>query len=482
MSNHIPYRVLFIDDDEDDFVIFKDLISRIPQSNYKVDWCKKFDAIVDLICKTQYDICFIDYFLGSRNGLDLMKSCLSCKPDLPFIFLTGKGNQDISIEALHAGASDYLVKSELNTEKLERCIRYCIEKAEVLRKYRLSELRFRNIYEQSVDAIFIADEKLNFKNFNPSLLELTGYSKQILEKSNLFDFIDNESESVLLKKILPEATLLKELEMTIKDFSGRLINVLFSYRKIYESDSQFYIQGVLHDITHIKKMEQSLLISEKMAAAGRLSLALAHEIRNPLTNIQLSLHYLKENIADKEQYDMVDIIERNSIKIEKTLKQLLHSSGRPHANFSNWNLVEIINDSLKEAFDHLTLKNINLTRRFDALQALISADYDLLKMAIFNVMINAIEAMDKASPHIIVDLNEQGNFFLLSIQDNGCGMSSDKSKKIFEPFFSDKPSGLGLGLSTALNIFNVHKAEIDIDSKEKIGTIFNIRIPRFHAD
>ena len=123
---------------------------------------KRFDAILE----SKYDIYFIDYYLGAKTGLDLMKEALHQNCEQPLILLTGMGNQKIDLEAMQAGAFDYLVKLELNTEKLERCIRYSLERASALKMLRSNERKFRSIFEKSKDAVFLTDQSLVFKDVN----------------------------------------------------------------------------------------------------------------------------------------------------------------------------------------------------------------------------------------------------------------------------------------------------------------------------
>src|SRR5690606_40692867 len=105
------------------------------------------------------------------------------------ILLTGKGNRLIDKEAMHIGAADYLVKTELSTEKLERCIRYSLERSASLKALKASERKYRSMFEHSKDAVFVAEENLHFKHVNKATSELTGYSIEELTNMSLADFI-----------------------------------------------------------------------------------------------------------------------------------------------------------------------------------------------------------------------------------------------------------------------------------------------------
>ena len=170
---------------------------------------------MELIKSKSYDIYFVDYRLGAKTGVDLLKEALEHNCEEPIILLTGKGNKAIDIEAMRLGATDYLVKSELNSEKLERCIRYAIERSIHLKALRNNEQKFRNIFERSKDAIFIADKNLYFRDFNHMSYVLFGYEREELQQMCLYDLVPEELDSVM--DLLQIAALLQERGYALSD-------------------------------------------------------------------------------------------------------------------------------------------------------------------------------------------------------------------------------------------------------------------------
>src|SRR5678810_273860 len=159
-------RIGIIDDDEDDFFIIKDYLREIENVNFVIDWINSYKTAIDKIKAGAYHLYFLDYRLGNETGLELLQEALAIQCDRPIVLLTGKGNKDIDIKAMQSGATDYLIKSELNTEKLERCIRYSLDRADDLKELKAREKRYRNLFENSKDAIFIVDENLVFSEAN----------------------------------------------------------------------------------------------------------------------------------------------------------------------------------------------------------------------------------------------------------------------------------------------------------------------------
>ena len=150
-------RIAVVDDDEDDFFIIRDFIRDIEGTTLEVDWINNYNTAIEKIRAGTYDVYFVDYRLGNETGLDLLRETTPMQLDQPIILLTGKGSKAIDIQAMQSGATDYLVKSDLTTEKLERCIRYALDRTASRRELQERETKYRNLFKGSKDAVFIAD-------------------------------------------------------------------------------------------------------------------------------------------------------------------------------------------------------------------------------------------------------------------------------------------------------------------------------------
>jgi len=120
-------KVLLVDDDEDDFMITKDTLSNSEVLEFDIEWVNTYDAALPVMLENRHDVCLIDYRLGMRNGLDLMKETISRGSTIPKILVTGQGDQLVDYESMRAGAADYLVKGCYDKALLERSIRYAVE-------------------------------------------------------------------------------------------------------------------------------------------------------------------------------------------------------------------------------------------------------------------------------------------------------------------------------------------------------------------
>jgi DNA-binding response OmpR family regulator len=127
MDTH-PITVLLVEDDEDDYIILHDLLLGIEAGKFRLDWATTYDAAIEQMARNQHDVFLVDYVLGERNGVELLNEARKKGCSAPIILLTGRGDREVDIAAMKAGAADYLNKDEIRAPVLERSIRYAIER------------------------------------------------------------------------------------------------------------------------------------------------------------------------------------------------------------------------------------------------------------------------------------------------------------------------------------------------------------------
>jgi PAS domain S-box-containing protein len=469
-------RILIIDDDEDDYIITSEYIKHITRSDFKIDWCPKYADALTRMTNKEYDLYFVDYRLGARSGVDLLKDALVNGCEEPIILLTGKGNYEVDIEAMQLGAVDYLIKTDLSTEKMERCIRYALERSATLRALKANERKYREIFEKSKDLVFLTDEMLDFQDVNNAGLSILGYTKQELMQMNLCDVMEQAQHKKFLLQVLQSGRDINDWEVPLVCANGEKKYCLVSAKMEEDADPAF-VQGIIHDITNMKKMEKATLQGEKLAAAGRLVRTLAHEVRNPLNNITLSIEQMQQDVQDDGSKVYMDIIQRNSRRINDLISQLLNTSRPSEIQLVPTVLQSVLDEVINASIDRLTLKRIKLKVNYPDDAMTIMADAEKLKLALLNIMTNALEAMEEEIGELVISAERTDGHIVLRISDNGCGISEENISRLFEPYFTQKRNGVGLGLAFTLNILQSHKANIEVNSKEGVGTTFVISFP-----
>lgn len=473
-----PVRILIVDDDDTDVFIIREHIKGIANQNFLVDQCRHYDEALKLIRQKKYDLYFIDYRLGAQTGLDLLRNALFQGCEEPLILLTGKGDSAIDHEAMELGAADYLLKSEISSENLDRSIRYALSRAAVLKALRTSERKYRAVFEHSREAILITDGNLQLKDFNVSASRLFETSADRLLERNLFDFITNTQAQEKILKDLAEHGEVSHLEVEVVDALGETKHCLLSLSRDTSSVDVVNVYGIIHNITSLKKAEKAMLHAEKLAATWRLASTLAHEVRNPLSTIQMSVEQIDPSSVAEEDKVLLEIISRNSQRISTLITRLLESSRPDEMHLEAVDIRGILEECVGTIQDRTRLKRIDVVLDVPSESLVIKANAERMKMAILNILVNAIEAVEAGKGRIHVRVSSTSEHCIIHLADNGCGIPQEHLPNLFEPYFTSKKSGIGLGLAATLNIVKAHAGEIDVTSVPRKETVFRITLPR----
>lgn len=470
-------NVLIIDDDEDDYFITSDYLKNIPGKNFVIDWCYNYKHAVDEIKREKHDVYLVDYRLGIKTGIDLIKEAIQLESESPFILLTGKGDINIDEEAMKLGAFDYLIKGELSSEKLERSIRYSIDRAKTLNELKTKEKKYRNIFDRSSDALFVTDEKLAITEVNKAFSTLLSCDESSLLKVKLPELLTDNYLSRKFSEELKHKGYIDGWQAELRYKKNLLKQCIISATKEKSIDGKTYFQGIIHDITLIKKAERTALRAEKFAATGRLVRTLAHEVRNPVNNINLACEHLRSIDTSEDNALYIDIIYRNSGRINELIKELLNSSRPSEMQLKDAILQSLIDEIVNSAKDRINLKNINLQVDYPSEFINVYLDFDKMAIALLNILINAVEAIENDNGRISITVRKEKDNAVIEITDNGSGISEDKIPRLFEPYYTSKRNGIGLGLASTLNIIQAHSGTIEVTSELDKFTNFTITLP-----
>lgn len=475
MSELLPINLLIVEDDEDDYFLLESSLKEISFEK-KITWAESYSKAIELIKSEVFDIILIDYRLGAHNGIELVEFVNRYSPYTPTILLTGLKESTIDQQALKYGVYDYLVKDQYTTESLSRSIRYAIEKAKVVKSLKESENKFKNLFENAVEYVFLIDSKYLIIDANKASLKLFDYSeKSKIIGQNIADYIFpgiSETEKYL--------NLTVEVELTVPHLNKKCFCIM--NLTAVDAEKNIY-QVVLHDITERKINEQKEKLLEKQALTGKVARIIAHEIKNPLTNIHLSLLELRTMLKGaklvdntEKPEDFIDIIERNGKRINTLIEDLLQATRFDTVNMKELFLDEVIEDTIMLVSDRIKLKDIQLEKKIHS-RILIKADKEKLAIALLNLLVNAVEAVDEKTGKLKIEIAAKNKQIDIAISDNGKGIPTQDLNKLFEPFFTSKKGGTGLGLTATYNIITKHDGTIKVQSEPGKGTTFFITLP-----
>jgi signal transduction histidine kinase len=199
-----------------------------------------------------------------------------------------------------------------------------------------------------------------------------------------------------------------------------------------------------------------------------------HEIRSPLTNIKLAAELLDPDFGVNDQQKIwLEIIRRNADRINVLVDGILKDHHADKRQSQKYSLLRLLDEVIETVKDRILLKNISIKKSYSP-DFTIELNAEEIKIALTNIIINAIEAMPPLKGELELTTRSAPNKFIMMIKDNGCGISKQNLKKIFTPFFTQKAGGLGVGLSATSDILRSNHIRIHVKSKEGEGTCFRL--------
>jgi PAS domain S-box-containing protein len=252
------YRVLFVEDDENHYVMACDMISLSGVSQFKLEWAPTYEAALKAMERDDYDAYLLDYRLGERTGLELLREGLQRGCRAPFIVLTGYGNETLDVEAMRAGAADFLDKSQLTADRLERSLRYAIERARAAEALRASQKYARNLIESSQDMIIAVDRDRRIMEFNKAAVEAFGYQREEVLGKHVDLLYAEPAEGQLVSEIvIAQQACVREVSNRRKN--GETFPAFLAASVLRDAHGRAVgVMGISRDITDRKQAEEEI--------------------------------------------------------------------------------------------------------------------------------------------------------------------------------------------------------------------------------
>ncbi|MGD0854739.1 MAG: PAS domain S-box protein, partial [Dehalococcoidia bacterium] len=356
------------------------------------------------------------------------------------------------------------------------------------RAIRESEEKFRNIFEQSKDAIFINDKDGNILDVNESLCVLTGYSRDEILVGNLMP--TKTTRQMLLPNIEKTGSL-RDYEYALQRKDGTFISVLISASARLDKDGNIQgYQGIIHDITERKRLEEERQKTARLESIGTLAGGIAHDFNNILGAVIGNISLAKTEIPDGHSaIDLIKDAEKAIMRAKELTRQLLTFSRGGAPVKKRTQLRNTIIDTANFA-----TRGTNVKCHFNVADDIRTADVDegQISQVIQNLVINARQAMptggdiDIACENIILAEEMRlgrslplspGTYIRITVKDSGIGIKPEHLDKIFDPYFTTKQSGSGLGLATSYSIVRNHGGLISVESIPGRGSTFYVYLP-----
>ncbi|PSR19074.1 hybrid sensor histidine kinase/response regulator [filamentous cyanobacterium CCP3] len=498
MDSQAPIRVLLIEDNPGDRRLLQELLREAISVHIQLDYADSLSQGIQQLKETPVDIVLLDLFLPDSRGFATFEQLHQQERNVPIVVTTGLNDETLALNAVQAGAQDYLVKGQITGELLVRSIRYAIERKRAEQKIREQAA----LLDIATDAILVRDVQNQILFWNKGAERLYGWtSTEALGKKTtdlLFTPDDLERFQPAQQQLIFENEWQGELNQVTK--TGQKIIVESRWSLVRDDDDQpQFILIVSTDITAKKQLEAQFFRAQRMESIGTLASGIAHDLNNILTPVLTTAQLLqmKADNFDERSLHMLQVLETNARRGAEIIKQVLSFARGVEGNdtvLQVGHLIREIQQIVRETFPKAIELEVNIPRDLWT----ISGNPTQIHQVLMNLCVNARDAMPQggkleiSAENLTLDENyvrtnldaRVGKYIAITVTDTGCGIAPELIDRIFEPFFTSKDigSGTGLGLSTALGIIKSHRGFITVlsspetSSPEK-GTQFKIFLP-----
>ncbi len=298
--------------------------------------------------------------------------------------------------------------------------------------------------------------------------ESLGKDTETLLPSSLID---------LMESLSTERIIEKELELT--GSKGTALTVAVSITEIISEDGDYVgTMFILRDLTQIRRLQATVQKQEKLAAIGNLAAGVAHEVRNPLSSIKGYATYFATLFEqDTEKKKAAEVMSAEVERLNRVISELLEISRPSDIKRQETDLPFLLKSSLRLIQQDAETTGISIRSSYDENMPPVMIDPDRVTQALINLYINAIQAMPEGG-ELSIEVRDHGSGVLVNISDTGTGMDEETKNKIFDPYFTTKNTGTGLGLAVVQKVVEAHNGSIEVTSEQNNGTRFTLFFPR----
>ena len=496
--------VLFLEDSEDDVLL---IVRQLEKGGYAVDSCRVDtpEAFRAVLKQDAWDIVISDYSLPGLNALSAISIFKECGPDIPFLVVSGAVGEETAVEVLKSGAHDVLIKSNL-ARLVPAVVRELREAAE--RRARrdaedglaASEIKFRRIVETAHEGIWMLDQRGRTTYMNKRMADMLGLDPAEVEAATLLQFLAEPKVAEVVTTYLhgkTDGTTTYRVQCRLRRADGSALWGMLAFHTITdENGSCFGHLATIFDVTEHRRLQEQLMVSDRMASVGILAAGVAHEINNPLAAVLTNLHMALEciptlSLNEKSEKDRVELVEelRDAMEASERLRDIVRDlkifSRTPETSMGPVDIQRILESALRMAWNELKHR-ARVVRAYQSVP-LVHGDESRLGQVFLNLIVNAVHALEEGRADnntitISTAVDPRGRV-AVEIRDTGAGMSQEVLSHLFTPFYTTKPVGLGtgLGLSICHRIVQALGGEITVESEAGKGSAFRVFLPPSEA-
>ncbi|MDT8317999.1 MAG: response regulator [bacterium] len=453
---------------------------------FKIVQASNGEEAINLFESDRPDLVMLDVMMPRYSGMEVLRHIKAASPDTIVVIMTVHGSEKTAVEAMKLGADDYLVKPLAYKEVLKLIDDLLEKRAIKLDNKRLkekideTETYLAHLIDNVSEAIISTDRNGNIRSFNMAAETLWQVDEESMLSRPLSHLFKNNVKNGYVEKVLEitkeegryngEFVFIRNDSM---DFPGHLSISLIEGAV---GDKEGYV-AVIRDLSSEKELREQLISSARLASLGKVVDGVAHEIRNPLLSMGGFARRLEKDFPDDSAHKKyLDIILADVDRLERMVKDIeeyVDFAKMHKADFKCVDPFAVVNE-VASLFD-FEGGRIKADIKADNLPE-IYADRDHLKELFTNIFKNSVEAMPEGG-RLVVDFKVEDNYLSITVEDTGCGIPAENIKYLYDPFYTSKMSGTGIGLAKAYMIVEEHQGFISVDSEEGKGTSITIKLP-----
>lgn len=499
-------KILIIDDDKIDAISIVRSISR-SEILAEIDSAASVKEGFEKLERIEYDLIFLDYMLPDSDGISILQKIRNLGINIPVIFITSQGNENIASQAILAGASDYMPKSLLTSDGISHSIRNAFKlfESQNLRKETefALEINSKRLSEAQKLAK-IGSWEINLNNdevyFSEELYNIFEFDKAATPSLNAFRSCITSSDDILLFESKLEEVKNNHVEVS---FSHRIMTKKGSIKHINEyvigiydeNGTLFKILGTIQDITEQKKIEKELIKAKNIAENSvrikeRFLTNMSHEIRTPMNGILGFVHILEDTKLDENQKQSIEAIKMAGKNLMLIINDILDLS-KIEADKMTFEAIEFsLSKTVQSVIEILSpiakQKKVLLKSAIDPkINDLLIGDPTRLSQILINLVGNALKFTEQGQVELVISQQQENDLVslvLFNVIDTGIGIAADKIDSIFESFnqasneTTRKFGGTGLGLTITRRLIELQGGSINVKSEIAKGSEFSFMI------
>lgn len=389
-----------------------------------------------------------------------------------WLYVMKQIDQEDTLPIQRENASIIEEKSITNGQILD----YLTEKEKMEKEMRASELKFRRVFECSMDGLILWDNQFRVVDINCAAEKILGLSEKKIKGCRFYDLFphqrDKKKEIIHhIEKVIQDGEHNSSIEIDTMDGRKRYFD--YSTKKEIVEGLNFTI---IKDVSDKVVMQEQLQKSDRLNVIGELAAGIAHEIRNPMTALKGFIQLL-ESCITAEHAMYYQVITSELARIDSIINEFLILAKPQAIRFQEKDINKIIRETVELLDAQAVLYNVQFKTKYDDNLPPLYCEPNQLKKVFINIIKNAIEVMPDGGNVSITIKRTEKNQVKVSIKDEGMGIPKEKMNRLGEPFYTTKERGTGLGLMVSYRIIEDHKGTIQIESEEGKGTVFHINLP-----